>query len=68
MLRVSVLVFGAFCLGISLGGDIKSTKINVKESDTKNLEQVSINVQTTKIEKDKLGNFKDAEIVKVGLD
>ncbi|KXJ23770.1 uncharacterized protein LOC110249960 [Exaiptasia diaphana] len=67
MLRVSLLVLGALCLGFSLGGEIKSTKIKVKETDTKNLEQVSINVQTAKIEKDNLGNFKDAEILKVAF-
>lgn len=67
MIRISILIVGAFLVGITLGQEFKSTKIGVSESSQKNLERVLINVQTTKIEKDDKGNFKDAEILKVSL-
>jgi len=67
MIRLSLLFLGALLLGITQGDDSKSAKIKVSESDQKNLERVMINVQTTKIEKDDQGNFKDAEILKVSF-
>ncbi|KAK3754853.1 hypothetical protein QZH41_011344 [Actinostola sp. cb2023] len=70
MNRASFFILGVFLVGISLGQDVsqfKSAKIQVSETEKNNMEQVSVSVQTTKIETDKLGNFKDAEMLKVAF-
>jgi hypothetical protein len=70
MNRILSFVLGLILITATLGDEIKakkteSAKITVSESEKKNQERVSINVETTKIERDVLGNFKDAQIVKV---
>ncbi|XP_031570141.1 uncharacterized protein LOC116304535 [Actinia tenebrosa] len=72
MNRILSLIFSLILITASLGDDkniqkSETAKITVSESEKKNQERVEINVETTKIERDGLGNFKDAQVLKVAF-
>lgn len=70
MNRILSLTLSLVLITATLGADKniqkdETAKITVSESEKQNQERVEISVETTKIDRDGLGNFKDAQVLKV---
>lgn len=72
MNRILSLILSLILITATLGDDKniqkdESAKITLSESEKNESERVEISVETTKIERDGLGNFKDAQVLKVKI-